>query len=721
MARRVSTFLLGSISLIALCAPAFAQSNGSIEEVVVTATKRTETVKNIPMSITVLGQDQLNNLNARSYEDIMAQVPGMSISEADATHPQLILEGINDGGDGSLVGTYIDDTPFGSSNALANGTDTAPNLDTYDMKRVEVLRGPQGTLYGAGAEGGVIRFVTNAPDPSGWDDSFELGAMDMAGGGAGASARAMVNAPITDNLAIRIVGFDQRTPGYIDTVNLGLKNDNDLRSFGGRASILYQPTNKITIRLNAMQQQIDSGNLDAVDEEVLPNGKFTPLYGNYKQERDVLEPDGARYFLYNGTVNWDFDFATLTSATSYGILHDYQFEDDEGLTIPATGLPLNVQGFVHQDKFTQEVRLASDPGQGPIDWLAGFYYTLEDTSLHQDYAFTFHNAIPYNLQLDSTYIETTGFANVTYHILPSLDLTAGGRYAHDDQTALEFGTLVGTPNHGTSSENAFTWSGELQYHIDDQTNVYARAATGFRPGGPNALPPAAAGVVPQMYHSDTLTDYEVGSKSDLLEGRLSFDVDAFYIDWKNIQLLSVYTVATGPGAGQYAIDANGGGARSYGAEGNLVWTPIDRLTLDLNAAYIDAQLTADTPAAVGGFTGNYLPYTPKWGTTLTGDYHFLPVGDWTPFVGATWHYVGDRSSGFTAGYTQATLPEYNTVDLRVGVDWSEWELELYAKNLTSAKGITSASAYGGADVSNLAPTAAYIAPRLVGIVLRGKF
>ena len=734
-----SSMLVGVTGIAGQAAAQSASTGGgsTIETVVVTATKRVESVKNIPMSITVLGQDQLNNLNARTYEDFAAQVPGMSVTDSSPTHPELILEGINSGGDGSLVGTYIDDTPYGSSNALANGVDTAPNLDTYDMQRIEVLRGPQGTLYGAGAEGGVIRFVTNAPDTDGFADSFELGAMAMDHGGMGASARGMVNFALTDDLAIRIEGFDQRTPGYISDPNLKLSNDNDLRSFGGRASLLYRPTNKITVRLNVMQQQLDSGNDSAQDESLLPGGKFVPLFGNYEQQRMVLQPAGTRYYLYNATVNWDFDWATLTSASSYGILHDYTFTDDTGLT----GGVLSVQGFLHQDKFTQEVRLASDSGQGPVDWLAGFYYTLEDSSLHQDYVTTFRGTPLGSLQLDSMYYEEAGFANATYHILPSFEISVGGRYAHDGQTAFEFGDLIGTPDQGGSSENAFTWSTEAEYHVDDQTNVYARVATGFRPGGPNALPPAAAGVVPTMYHSDSLIDYQIGAKSDLLDGRLSFDADVFYINWKDIQLLTVYDVPSGPGAGQYGIDDNGGTARSDGAEANVVWTPLDRLTLDFNGAYTQAQLTSNTdPIYVGGVTGNSLPYTPKWSSTLTGDYHFLSVGDWTPFVGATWHYVGTRESGFTPDADvlegllpanlyehQYALPSYNTLDLRAGLEWSIWSIEVYAKNLTDAKGITafspvgSSAASANANAPGGAPSAAIIAPRIVGIVLRGSF
>ena len=155
MARRISSAVLGSISLVALTAPVHAASS-SIETVVVTASKRPEELKNVPMSITVVSADDLEKLNARSVEDLLATVPGFSVTEASPTHPALILRGINSGGTGTTVASYIADPPFGSSSALANGGILSPNLDTYDLSRVEVLRGPQGTLYGASTEGGLL-------------------------------------------------------------------------------------------------------------------------------------------------------------------------------------------------------------------------------------------------------------------------------------------------------------------------------------------------------------------------------------------------------------------------------------------------------------------------------------------------------------------------------------------------------------------------------------
>jgi len=692
-----------------------AAGGSSIETVTVTAEKRSESAQNVPMGISVVSEDELNKLNVRTFEDLMNQVPGLSVSEAEPTHPTLTLRGINAGGDGSTVGTYLDETPYGSSNALANGTDTAPNLDTFDMQRVEVLRGPQGTLYGEGAEGGLIKFVTNAPDTTGFGAAFEAGVENMAHGGWGQAFRGMVNVALADDIAFRVVGFDVRTPGYVNDPALGQQHINDVRNFGGRASLLYKPTDKFSVRLNVMQQQLDSGSQAVEDVVVGPTGKISPLAGEYNQYRLFTEPNGVRYYLYNATVNWDLDWATLTSATSYTDLHDYTFLDDSGLL---GGLPYGVQGFLQQGKFIQEMRLASDPGTGPLDWLVGFYYANEHDGLHQDVVPGFlQPGSLESLNLQSTYVERTEFGNLNYHVFHNFEIGAGLRYATDSQNSAENIVGIGQVAGGTSLHSILTWSANARYHLDDQTMIYGRVATGWRAGGPNDLPPAAPPTVPKTYNPDSLINYELGVKSTLSDYNLSFDADVFDIEWRDIQILE--TVAS------FNVNANAGRANSKGVEANVTWQPLERLTLNLNGSYDDAALSEDAPT-LGGVKGNTLPYAPLWSGSLNGDYEFESIGGFTPFVGASLHYTGIRSGGFTAGFTPITLPDYTTVDFRVGVDWEMWSLEIYGKNVNDSKGISSFSPYGGSAASIVAPNPlpaaeiSIIQPRIFGIVLRGK-
>ncbi|MBS0278575.1 MAG: TonB-dependent receptor, partial [Proteobacteria bacterium] len=616
----------------------------------------------------------------------------------------------------------------GSSSALANGATLSPNNDTYDMARVEVLRGPQGTLYGASAEGGLLKFVTNAPSLSGFDASAEVGGLDVAHGDTGGSARGMINVPLTDDLAIRGTFFYQRTPGYSDNAFTNDKDTDHLLSKGGRISLLYQPTEKFSVRVTAMAQDLKAGNADAEDV-VLTADSFHPKYGDYTEQRVANEPSGVRYYLYNGTINWDMDWATLTSATSYGLLHDFVVQD---ATAVYGGF---VQGFVHQGKFTQELRLASAPGT--FEWLIGGYYTNETASLHQDIVTSFRG--PYILpdaflQVDSNYNEKAVFADATYHFSPQFDVSLGGRYSENSQHAYQFaGTplLQPAPFKGASSGDVFTWSGTARYHFSDETMVYGRIAKGFRPGGPNVLPIGGVGGVPNFYGSDSLINYELGVKGTFPEANLSFDADVFLINWKNIQLLTLVN--------NTGVNVNGGTARSQGVEGEVTWVPVDGLTLSANGAYTDAHLTQDTdPLLTDGLKGDPLPWSPKWSLTLSGDYEFASMGDWNPYVGATYHYTGERHSDFTGlvyqgAYgiprAQYAIPSYNTLDLRVGVNWNNWQFEIYAKNVTDSKGVTAFSPYGtsiaSAYVSPAGPigaaTVALTQPRLIGAVLRWKY
>ena len=694
--------LLISISTLAFAAQASAAE--TIETVVVTASKRAESVKNVPIAVTVLGQDELTRLNARSFEDYVNNVPGMTLLESSPTHPQIVLRGINAGGDGATVGTYIDETPYGSSSALANGIDTAPNIDTFDMQRVEVLRGPQGTLYGSSTLGGLLKFVTNAPDPSGFAGQFEAGGTMLDDGASGGFARAMVNVPLSDDLAVRVVGFDKADPGWIDDPLRNLKDINGIRSFGGRASVLYRPSSKISVRLSALTQEIHANN-DADEDVVLVGGTLVPKYGLYEQQRTTNSFSVSRYALYNATVDWDLGWAALTSATSYGSYHDFLFTDGTGL------IGLDVQGLLGVNKFTQEARLASEPNAGPLDWLVGGYYTHEDADLRQDFVLVPHGTSFAFLELASSYVEAAGFANATYHFSPSFDVSVGGRYSHNSQNAVQTGLI---PGGGASSGNVFTWSVAADYHLDDQTSLYARIAKGYRPGGPNVIPIGGAKGAPLFYDADSLINYEAGVKTDLLDGKLSLDADVFYIDWSDIQLLTVIA--------NTGVDINGGSARSDGVEWDAQWQPLDNLTLGWSGAYTDAQLTEDTPAIVGGQTGDALPWAPKWTSTVNGDYRFARMGDWAPYIGASWRFIGERSSDFQAAPAhQVSLPSYDTFDVRLGVDWRAWEIELYGKNLSNARGYTAFSASGTSIASGESAIAALTAPRLFGVVLRGKF
>ncbi|HWA92187.1 MAG TPA: TonB-dependent receptor [Rhizomicrobium sp.] len=687
---------MASASVLALAPPAAAvESATNIETIIVTANKRAEPIKEVPMAVTALTSDQLSNLKATSFADFVARVPGMTAVASDPSHTSLVLRGITTQGVGATIGTYLDETPYGSSSALANGTITTPNLDTFDVERVEILRGPQGTLYGASTLGGLLKFVTKAPDPSGFAAEAEVGGEDIDHGEAGAFVKAMVNAPLGDNFAVRAVGYYTDEPGFIDDPVLKQKDVNGGHIQGGRVSALWEASAKLKIRATAILQDIDE-NADYAEDLTTVGNTLVPLFGDLEQGRVANEFSHVRYRLYNATVNYDFDWAQLTSATSYGTFNDKSLQDVTGL------YGTFLRPSLGQKKFTQELRLASAPDQ-TLEWLAGFYYTHENADLFQDLA-----PIGY-LQLTSSFAETAGFANFVYHFSPAFDVSFGGRWSTNSQNADETGLALAG---GKSSENVFTWSVAPRWHVNDDTIVYARIAKGYRPGGPNALPPLTTGL-PKQFSSDSLINYELGVKTDMLDHRLSLDVDAFYIDWSDIQLL---TVVQG-----FGINGNGGTAVSEGFEWNASWLPVDGLSLRFGGSYTDAHLTSGTdPILVGAKSGDPLPYNPHWSTSLDADYTFDPMGDFTPFLGVSWAYIGERETDFNPG-GRYLLPSYDTVDLRAGVNHDRWSLELYAKNVGDERGVSSlGTTIGSAAAVGATAEASVIRPRVVGISLTGK-
>jgi outer membrane receptor protein involved in Fe transport len=732
--------------------PASSQpSVSALQEIVVTAQKRAEKLHDVPMGVTAVTNEEMDKLRLVDFKDLQAMVPALSVEQIQPGLSRLTLRGENVGSVGSTVTTYIDDTPFGSSNALANGSIITGDFDTWDLKRVEVLRGPQGTLYGAGSEGGLLKYVTNPPDPTREAGAFQLGYEDVAHGGSDPLAKGMINMPVAGSAAIRLSGFATWIPGYIDDPQLNETQVNRGYREGGRASFLVNATDNFSIRLTAFGQNLRTDGTNGVDVVgaagnplAPPANQLQPLIGDYNQARFINEPSTFRYRVFSATLDWNLGWADLTSVSSYGKSYQNLFSDATsipaapGLTFGAlativVGAPAGLAetSVISMGKFTQEVRLAST-GTQPLEWQAGAFFTREASTIRQTLPSFFVPSqaltpLPSfeDADLGAIYREWSGFGEVTYHFNPQWDIALGGRWSENKQSADESigGLLIGPPQltGGTSSGTDFTYSVAPRWHISDNTLAYARVATGYRPGGPNALPPGVPAGVVTEYQADRTTNYELGTRTSFLDNRLSVDVAAFLIDWQKIQLFEFVE--------NFGINANGGTARSKGLEWTFGLTPVEGLNFLLTGAYIDAHLTSDAPAA-GGANGDVLPYAPKWSTSLDGSYSWHVVGDFEGFAGATWSYTGSRISDFASTATvvggavvfvpdpRTELPSYNTVNLRAGLANARWTFELYVKNVGDARGIT---AYGNQGTPGSGGSIGLIEPRTLGATATVRF
>jgi iron complex outermembrane recepter protein len=704
----------------------------ALQSITVTAEKREEALKDVPMSITALGGGELDRLQDRSFSDYAAMVPGLSLVSDNGGVTRLTLRGQNAGGDGSTVAVYIDESPFGSSTALLNGSILTGDFDTWDLQRIEVLRGPQGTLYGANSEGGLLKFVTTAPVLGSFSGAVETTGESVDHGGQGGDVRAVVNLPLGDKIAVRISGFDQDVPGYIDDPLMGRTDVNDGHKYGGRASVLAAPTDDLSIRVTASSQQSKYEGSNNVDINPVT---LQPSHGDLTQERYVFEPSSFKYENYNATINWNAGPFSILSTTSYGRLDTDQVNDVTNVLLappdPTTygvvlsgafGEPVGavLDNSADLEKFTQELRVSSSASDR-LEWQFGGYYTRETGLLDQHLnGFTMpDNASLGNLELvtlESTYKEWAAFANVTYHFNSQFDAQLGGRWSTNEQTGTEniSGPLAGAPTQFSTPSNGhiLTYSLAPRWHVDANTMVYARLSTGFRPGGPNVLPPGLPPNVPLEYGSDKTTNVELGIRSTQLNGLLSIDVAAYHINWTNIQLIELVD-----GLG---VNSNGGEARSQGLEWTFGYVPLHGLTFNWVGAYTNAKLTTDAPG-VSGVAGDPLPFSPKWSTALNGDYEVAAFADYKAFVGATWSYVGSRRTDFGSSVNtleQVALPSYNTYEARVGLDNNHYRVSLYGKNLGDSRGITS---YLSSGAPGLQGEAGVIQPRTFGVTLSAKF
>jgi outer membrane receptor protein involved in Fe transport len=696
--------------------------------IVVTANKRSELLQEVPMAVSAVSGDDLRREGANSLVDYATQVPGLNAIALSPGQTQLVLRGITSGSNqsNSSVSTYIDDAPYGSSTVYAEGSLLTPDIDPADIERIEVLRGPQGTLYGANSLGGLVKFVTTPPDATSAYGRVTAGYTSVDGGGSGFAERAMFNVPLVkDKLALRLNAYHRDDPGYIDNVATGKSEVNEDKVAGGRAQVLWTPNDKVSIRLSALGQNLSSDGLANAGVEVDP-ATLKPIYGYQKQSRaagtGLLK---IKYRLYDVSINADLGWATLVSSSSYGTQKVSQVGDVTAaygpLLNPAFGLAnggYSVSQPVSLGKFTQELRLQSSADQ-TLEWRVGAFYTRESTTNHQDInVFDATTGAPIDLPSladlsigPGLFKEWAGYADATWHATSQLSVLVGARYTHDrtSYTQVGDGLLVG-PSHFTigSTDSTTTYLVNPSFKFSDDLMAYVRVASGFRPGGANVGVPPGLGA-PLSFAPDKLTSYELGFKSTLLDRSMVFDADVFYIDWSHIQLTTA--------ADNFVFLSNGGKARSRGVEANWQYEPVRGLVLSANASWTDAELTADTPPGLYGYKGDRLPWVPKWNANAGIEYDFPLGGDWSAFVGGSYRYVGSRMTDFlSAPGPRFSVPAYHGVDLHAGVYAGDWTIRGYVKNLTNAHGITSLASETS-DPQGSPFAASYVPPRTVGVTV----
>lgn len=720
----------GVASMLTLTGKSAAAADSlTLEEVTVTAQKRTENLQDVPATVSVIGSDALSELHATQLADIGAYIPGLQV-DSYGTPGQTILSirGISPISANATVGSYIDDTPIGSTGFHDRGGSYALDLLPYDVRQIEVLSGPQGTLYGANALGGLIKYDLTTPSLT--SSEFRVGGTVFGidhSSGVGSGFRGYANTPlIPDTLGLIASVGQERTPGYIDNSATGRKDQNSDLQRSARLGLLWQITDVASLKVNGLYANTEA---DGVATVALDPVTMKPLTGDLTDNN--LRPNvyNNTLWYFAATVNWKLPFADFVSATSWSRKAD-QFTQDSTITyqslLPLLGGPANgitdFPLYISAKRFSQEFRLSSSTHE-TIEWLAGLYYDYEKgTNTQFVRAFDANGQSLANLGIDplfaaalpTIYRKYSAFANATWHATTRLDFGGGIRYARNVQgfsQIVEPGSplLPASDVPGKSAEGVTTWLGRVNFKFTDDVMGYGLVSTGYQAGGPNTSLPG----VPPAVSSSKLTNYEVGLKSTLLEGRAVLNLSAFDLEWKKIQV---------PGSLPSGISyiANGGGARSRGLQLESTIKLAQGLELRANGSYTDAKLTDDAPTAYG-FKGDRLPLVPQVAGSLRLDYEHPAIADWNFHAGAGLRYSGRRYSVGLTALDGIPTAAYSALDANTDISNSHWTFRVFAKNLTDKRAYLTAFSFPDISGTVVQNEGTVLQPRTIGLAVDYEF
>lgn len=725
-------FLFGSACAATLlaAAPVLAQTTAEntrvatdVGEVIVTSTRRAERLQDVPLSVTAYSQETLTAKGIVGYEGLAQETPGVVLNRPSANFNNFTARGIATNGYGanlqSTVAVYIDELPIST---IGNTTVLDPNL--YDVERVEFLRGPQGTLFGSGSLSGALRILTRKPDPTGFDASVLVDYGMVGSDSLRQRYNAMVNVPLIDGkLAVRAVGFYRNEEGYIDNVGLAArKNSNDLDAWGGRVSLLWNASDRTSVKL-LVSREISKPR---------DSSTISPALGHDKRVSD--RPDLFQGWLtsYNATIEHQFDGAQLTSSSTFSEFNQ-KFYVDLGGTFgnalgSATGIAFGLDADAYMDTFVEEVRLASDPG-GKWDWVVGGFYL--DRRIDVDYNYRsradylafrgFTGLADEYYQRFGNHTnsqELAGFGEVTYRFSDQFWATGGLRYGgFEAQTITEGGfnsnylTAALTPGFRgpltiipiapatgvKAKETGPSWKISLSYKPTSALTTYATVSTGFRTpvvngfaGRVSVVNPSDI-VIPAGADSDDLTNYEIGLKGRWLNGRLTTNLAAYWIDWENIQ------VQANRVSDSVQFATNIGKAVSRGLEFEIVALPADGLTVGVNGAFNEAEVTklSPTEAAISGAGEGVRLASPRFQGSAFVNYAF----DLTPEARANVSAVAQRVGKFPGMFpyipgrpgvlapTYAYTEAYTNVNATFAVAFGQATAALYVENLFNSRKI----------------------------------
>ena len=704
------------------------------QELIVTATRRAERIQDVPISVSAFQQEELTEKGIVGFEGIARETPGVILNRPTQNFNNFTARGIATNGYNanlqSSVAVYIDELPVST---IGNTTVVDPNL--FDVERVEFLRGPQGTLFGSGSLSGAMRILTKAPNLSNFDTSALVDFGLTGSDSFRQRYNLMVNVPIvSDTLAVRAVGFYRNEEGYLDNVGTGVRNSNTLVDWGGRVVTLWKPTDRLSIKLLGSYE----------DSDPKDSSLTSPSLGREKRVSDQPDRFTGKQTIANATIDYEFDFARLTSSSTYSRFNQRFFLDLAGTfprgSFPGSPIAFGLDASARDRVFVQETRLVSSL-DSPLQFAVGGFYLKRrrDTdflyrSNPEFLAARGFTGLPdqyyqkqYTYQINE---ELAGFGELTYRFSPRFWLTGGMRYGRISAqgftkaggylaTAPTFANLnylqaalagVRGPNGAFLPVNftQFTpyqpvtgvkatgqkpqWKASASFKPSETLTTYATFSTGFRApivnafAGRASVVNAADIIIPNGASSDDLKSYEVGAKGRWLDGRVTINVAAYYIDWSNIQAQANRV------SDSVQFATNIGAAVSKGFEVEMGVVPATDVFIGFNMAYNDSKITELTPAeaAISGAVLGHRLSAPRLQGALYTSYGFDLGSGAKATVALNAQYVGSYNSSFpnTPGNPNLRLStfgetdEYVNLNASLGVKKGRWNGQLYVENLT---------------------------------------
>jgi len=675
-----------------------------LEEIVVTSQKRSENLQNVPMSITAISAATLESANIQTFADYAAKVPNLTFSNGQAfgavNSRGIAIRGIQ-GGD--TTGFYINDLPVPIS--------LEPRV--VDISRIEVLRGPQGTLYGARSMGGTVRLITPDPNLQGFSANAHAQAMAIESGGNGYQLDGTFNIPIlTDRLAARITpysgtdgGFENRAfPNPTNPAALTeIKNGGRDNYYGVTAALLWKPIEGLTVRSMIMHQLSSTNGL--------PLGDYSPQNRLALRHFDIAEENRDVWTNMGVVINYQTPVGDISSATSMFDRTAHESEDATeftqavysgalGFTLPFFPAPINAVERSHS--IIEELRFASN-FKGPIQFIGGLYFSNETTTFINDETPIGFDALTGNLLGTDTVFygfthtlekDRAAFGELTYTFSPQWSVTLGGRYSKSelDTSGYEFGSAVGPDlvnSIGSESEHGFTPKFLVKYQASDNLNLYALASKGFRTGNSQTPPPvsfcaanyAAYNLTPdqlQSYKGDSLWNYEVGVKTRFPDQRITVNAAAFWIDWTNTRQRLVFPCG-------YDATINSGKARSRGGELEVTAVPFEGLSINAGVGYADAKVITPGPLISVPPAGSQLQQVAPWTANFSADYRYPLTAELKSVARIDYSYTDHSFSANIDPLNPRLRPSYEIVNLRLGLQRGPWEAALFVANLANTR------------------------------------